>query len=315
MERARGGEAGATKKVVQFIGAPFCEGQNLDGADLAPEAMRISGMQQALASLGWGWADSGDLDFGKHLSAHALAPDGGSELLDHDVSVQMYREWLQSNMRENFCEWARRKNKKRRTMRVKSDTPEGGNSPPSTTQARNGNESEVVNAKLMGCGLGLLNKTVAAAAAAGTFALTVGGDHSVAAGSISAMLKAHPDLCVVWVDAHADANTPATSPSMHYHGMPAAHLLGWFKDEVDGFEWLEPGCLAESRLSFIGLRAIDPEEGRMLRASKVNVYTMRDVDRHGIARVIEARTPAPPRRARAHAAGGGSRVRLPRRWP
>ena len=58
---------------------------------------------------------------------------------------------------------------------------------------------------------------------------------------------------------------------------------------MEGFEWLQPGCLAESRLSFIGLRDIDLEEGRMLRDSNVNVYTMRDVDKHGIARCIEVR--------------------------
>ena len=47
-------------------------------------------------------------------------------------------------------------------------------------------------------------------------------------GSISALSTVYPDLGVIWIDAHADANTPASSPSMHYHGMPAAHLLGWF---------------------------------------------------------------------------------------
>ena len=100
----------------------------------------------------------------------------------------------------------------------------------------------------MGCVLGLLNQKVASAAAAGHFALTVGGDHSVAAGSISAMLKAHPDLCVVWVDAHADANTPVTSPSMHYHGMPAAHLLGWFKSEVRALPF-HLGCVPRALIA------------------------------------------------------------------
>ena len=67
-----------------------------------------------------------------------------------------------------------------------------------------------------------MHDAVAAAAAAGRLALTVGGDHSIAAASIAALQRAHPTLAVIWVDAHADANTPATSPSMHYHGMPAA---------------------------------------------------------------------------------------------
>ncbi len=81
--------------------------------------------------------------------------------------------------------------KKRRTMRVRGDTPQSADVSPHDTPAHDGStngEPRVVNAKLMGCGLGLLNQKVASAAAAGHFALTVGGDHSVAAGSISAML-------------------------------------------------------------------------------------------------------------------------------
>lgn len=129
--------------------------------------------------------------------------------------------------------------------------------------------------------------------------LTIGGDHSIASGSISALQAHYPSLGVIWVDAHADANTPRSSPSGHYHGMPAAHLLGWFEKagemgegvpmhtSLPGFEWFKPGCLAESRLAYIGLRDVDREEGKMLRRSGVRVFTMRDVDKHGIARVVE----------------------------
>ena len=108
MKRAQRGAAAVTKKVVEFIGAPFCEGQNLDGADLAPEAMRISGLRQALGTLGWDWVDTGDLDFSKHLAKHGVGPDDGSELGDHAESVQTYREWLQSGMHEKFIEYASR---------------------------------------------------------------------------------------------------------------------------------------------------------------------------------------------------------------
>ena len=85
---------------------------------------------------------------------------------------------------------------------------------------------------------------------------------------------------VIWVDAHADANTPRSSPSGHYHGMPAAHLLGWFNKpgelgegvhpcDLRGFDWFTGGCLKENKLVYIGLRDVDAEEGRMLRASGV----------------------------------------------
>ena len=71
---------------------------------------------------------------------------------------------------------------------------------------------------------------------------------------------AYPTLGVIWVDAHADANTPGTSPSMHYHGMPAAHLMGWFRSRLEGFDWFpNRTVLEESRLAYIGLRDIDTE--------------------------------------------------------
>ena len=73
---------------------------------------------------------------------------------------------------------------------------------------------------------------------AGDFALTLGGDHGIASGSIAGVLRKHPDLRVVWLDAHADLNTPATSPSGNYHGMPVAHLMGLFDGHPKGYEWM-----------------------------------------------------------------------------
>jgi arginase len=73
----------------------------------------------------------------------------------------------------------------------------------------------------------------------GNFSLVLGGDHSIATGSISGLLSHYPDLKVVWVDAHADINTPLTSPSGNYHGMPVAHLTGLFPAKVTGFEWFD----------------------------------------------------------------------------
>jgi arginase family enzyme len=86
-------------------------------------------------------------------------------------------------------------------------------------------------------GLHKIKNAVEDAAASGNFVLTVGGDHSIAAASIAGMEKVHPDVAIVWVDAHADCNTPSTSTSGNYHGMPAAHLMGWFNETPPGFEW------------------------------------------------------------------------------
>jgi len=137
-------------------------------------------------------------------------------------------------------------------------------------------------------GLHQIKHSAEAAASAGCFVLTVGGDHSIAAASICGVASVHQDVCIVWVDAHADANTPATSPSGNYHGMPAAHLMGWFDKSPPGFEWLPAeGVIDERRLVYIGLRDIDAAEAKMLRDSRVTVFTMHDVDRIGIAQVVE----------------------------
>jgi arginase len=137
-------------------------------------------------------------------------------------------------------------------------------------------------------GLHKVKEAVEAAATAGAFALTIGGDHSIAAASIAGLATVYPELAIIWVDAHADANTPATSPSGNYHGMPAAHLMGWFNETPLGFEWLpKEGCIPEENLAYIALRDVDPTEAKMLRDSRVALFTMRDVDQLGIAKVVE----------------------------
>merc|ERR1712000_684544 len=93
----------------------------------------------------------------------------------------------------------------------------------------------VVNQDLVGAALEMVHQRAFDIINRGEFLLTVGGDHSIASGTISAAARKHPDLAVIWVDAHGDANTPITSPSKHYHGMPVAHLLGWFEKNPRGF--------------------------------------------------------------------------------
>jgi arginase family enzyme len=245
------------KREVEVIGAAFCEGQNLAGADAAPGALRKAGLVRAIEKLGWSTFDEGDLDFAARYKARGL---GDSLPLEgHHQTMDEYHQWEESGMSVNFSTWAHNHER------------EGGEGTP---QLKPGaveatSEPQIVNGKLIGCGLELVHEAVSRAVAQGRFALTLGGDHSIAAGSISAMCKQYPRLGVVWIDAHADANTPTTSPSLHYHGMPAAHLMGWFSEQPVGFDWLQPGILAESNLAYIGLRDIDPDEARLLKASKV----------------------------------------------
>lgn len=250
--------AGSTR-TVRFIGAPFIEGQNLDGADRAPAAIREAGLARAVRALGHAFEDAGDLDFEAAYAARGLRA-GAHETLDR------YRQWVKGGMKSNFAEWS---------AGVEVDDPHAA--------------GRTINNATLGVGLKVVHDAVAAAAAAGEFPLVIGGDHSVAAGSIAAAAAAHPGLAVLWVDAHADANTPTSSLSGNFHGMPAACLLGWFDALPPGFdEWMPAaGCLAEEQLAYIGLRDVDPAERAALRSSKVAAFSMREVDRHGIARVVE----------------------------
>jgi arginase len=120
------------------------------------------------------------------------------------------------------------------------------------------------------------------------FMTVLGGDHSIALGSISGLLKVRPDTCVLWVDAHADINTPTTSESGHIHGMPVAGLIGAFdpSKEIKGFEWLKP-CLSPERIAYVGLRDIDTPEKEILKRLKIKVFTMSDVDQYGMSRIVQ----------------------------
>jgi arginase len=138
--------------------------------------------------------------------------------------------------------------------------------------------------------VGAVNKTLATVveghARDGNIVVSVGGDHSMAVGSISGITAVHPNAVVVWVDAHSDINTTESSQSGNLHGCPVAFLLGLSGKEVPGFEWVKP-CLNSSRIVYIGLRDIDDGERKILRDNHIKVYTMKDVDRHGIGNVVE----------------------------
>jgi arginase len=132
-----------------------------------------------------------------------------------------------------------------------------------------------------------IHKATAAAAAEGDFVLTLGGDHSIAMGSIAGVLTARPELAVVWVDAHADINLPDTSPSGNVHGMPLSFLLRLVDPSlVPGCEWLAgTPPLTTSRLVYVGLRDLDTGEKKAIRSAGIRAFTMQDVDKHGIGKV------------------------------
>jgi arginase len=119
----------------------------------------------------------------------------------------------------------------------------------------------------------------------GCLPVTLGGDHSLAMGTISGTLNTYPNACVIWVDAHADINTPESTDSGNIHGMPVSFLLG-LGSPVPEFSWVAP-LLTSSRIVYIGLRDVDPGEKRILRENGITAFSMHEVDKYGIGKVVE----------------------------
>ena len=129
-----------------------------------------------------------------------------------------------------------------------------------------------------------LSDEVAAALDEGTFPLVLGGDHSIAIGTVTGAAR-EADLGVVWFDAHGDFNTPKTSPSGNVHGMPLAAVLG-IGDFADA-EWANARNLREENVAIVGLRSLDNTEREAIRDSDVTAYTMSDIDERGVVPVVE----------------------------
>ncbi|HET6956161.1 MAG TPA: arginase [Vicinamibacterales bacterium] len=125
----------------------------------------------------------------------------------------------------------------------------------------------------------------------GAMPLVLGGDHSIGAGSVAAAAewaRRTKDLPIglLWVDAHGDMNTPATSLSGNVHGMPLASLLGPEPAELSKIGSFSPKVLPAHTV-LVGIRNLDEREKIAVRDSGVHVFTMKDIDRQGIASVIE----------------------------
>ncbi|HTI36321.1 MAG TPA: arginase [Vicinamibacterales bacterium] len=135
-----------------------------------------------------------------------------------------------------------------------------------------------------------LYRTSLTALEKGALPLVLGGDHSLGAGSVAAsadyLRRSGRPLGLLWVDAHGDMNTPATSGSGNVHGMPLAALLGPEPAELSRIGGFSPKILP-SRTVLIGIRNLDEREKERIRGSDVHVFTMKDIDRAGIAAVVE----------------------------
>jgi len=121
--------------------------------------------------------------------------------------------------------------------------------------------------------------------------LVLGGDHSLAAGSVSGVAEYYrrrgQKIGLVWIDAHSDINTPATSPSGNVHGMPLAALLGLGPEPLSNIYGYSPKVAPENAV-LVGIRDVDAaERANIRRAGMTHVYTMRDIDERGMRAVME----------------------------
>ena len=131
----------------------------------------------------------------------------------------------------------------------------------------------------------LIAARVVQATERGDLPLVLGGDHSVALGTLGGLASVHGPGGVLWIDAHSDINTPETSPSGNVHGMALAAALGLAGEGFESEHWPLP-AVDPGRVALIGVRQLDDGERRLLRETGVRVFSMSEVDRIGIERAV-----------------------------
>jgi arginase len=126
---------------------------------------------------------------------------------------------------------------------------------------------------------------------AGAMPVVLGGDHSLGAGSVAAAAawarrSLNQPIGLIWLDAHADMNTPDTSLTGNVHGMPLSALLGNDPVELSTIGSLRPSVLPQQTV-LVGIRNLDEREKHLIRLAGVHVFTIKDIDRQGIASIVE----------------------------
>jgi arginase len=135
-----------------------------------------------------------------------------------------------------------------------------------------------------------ISATVQKALAAGELPLVLGGDHSVAAGTVSGVArhyrKQKQSIGLIWIDAHADMNTPETSPSGNVHGMPLACIVGMGPRELTHLNGFSP-IVDPRNVVLVGVRDVDQLEKPHVKQSGVHAFTMRDIDERGLRAIMK----------------------------
>ncbi|MCY9182123.1 arginase [Bacillus haynesii] len=162
------------------------------------------------------------------------------------------------------------------TIGQREDEKEGGE--PASEELRNLKAITKASAKLA--------ETVDNIVASGAFPLVLGGDHSIAIGTLAGLARHYQNLGVIWYDAHADLNTKESSPSGNIHGMPLAISLGIGHEGLTSIYGKKTKIKAEN-IVIIGARSLDDGEKELIRDKGIKVYTMHEIDRLGMTRVME----------------------------
>ena len=208
---------------IAIIGAPMDLGAGRRGVDMGPSALRVAGLNEKIASLGYEVQDFGN---------------------------------------------------------VVVDQPE--NLPVGPENARYLPQIAHTCSRLM--------TMVEQSASEGRVPLVLGGDHSVAMGTVAGMSrhfrKRGQKMGLIWIDAHADMNTPQSSPSGNVHGMPLACIVGLGPEELVCLGGYAP-TVDPSNVVIIGLRSVDEVERQNVRGTGVHAYTMRDIDERGLRSVMQ----------------------------
>ncbi|EIW68433.1 arginase [Tremella mesenterica] len=242
---------------VAIVGCPFSGGQGKAGVDLAPNALVSAGLIDQLFNLGWEVHYESELHFSE-IPYNPAPP--------HVLGAAIH-EQVEVNVPVNSSPQA-----KKATMIQKLPDPDIG---------------KMKKPRLVSAVCEKVSKEVGEIAGKGWLPLTLGGDHSLAMGTVSGTKSKYPDACLIWIDAHADINTPETTDSGNLHGCPVSFLLGLTGTAVEPFStWLKP-CLKPSELVYIGLRDIDAPERAILRENGIKAFSMHEVDKYGIGKVVE----------------------------
>jgi arginase len=147
-------------------------------------------------------------------------------------------------------------------------------------------ESNLRNLDLVAEKSTLLAEKVDEVIQSGSFPLVLGGDHSIAIGTLAGVSKHYSSLGVIWYDAHGDLNTAETSPSGNIHGMPLAVSLGIGHRSLTDLAGYTPKIKPEN-VVIIGARSLDEGEKVLIKEKGIKVYTMHEIDRLGMAKVME----------------------------